>query len=159
MSIWISAQFKKSFSVAVARQQAWDLVSDVPRSASNIPELTSCEPISASAKGNPVFRFSYKKVGIDRWSQDPWHNSEFLVDVDRWQIDWDTAKGDGTIRQCGRWILEGDEENTVLHLTVDVDMELPVPRIVKLTATPLVRKIFLTRMEQYTQNITAVLQG
>ena len=158
MSIWISCHFAQSIPVAGSRQSAWALVADVPRSAANIPELVTCTEAGKSSQGLPLYEFRYKQVGIERWHQDPWHKSAFILDQAAWQIDWSTAEGDGNIRQSGRWVIEEQGNHTVLHLTVDADMELPVPKLLKMTAQPFVRKIFMTRMEEYTQNIARVLR-
>lgn len=156
MTISVAVSFKKSVSAKASRQAAYDLVSNVPRSASHIPELVSCVEVKG-VSDKPVYDFQYQTVGLDRWSDTPWHHSEFDLYPERWEIEWHTMPDKGNVDQDGHWLVEGDDSSATLHLTLNGAMILPVPRIAKAVATPVVTKLFVSRMDQYLDNLVATL--
>lgn len=146
MSLTIAADTRETLDLTADRASVWALLADVKASSAFVPDLEACEPA-----GDGIWKYRYKAVGLKGFSFQPSYTARFtLKEPD--SIRWEAIEGN--LRQSGSWTLsDAPGGGTRAELKIEVEAELPVPRLLGAAAKPLFTETFKRSVRGYLERI------
>lgn len=133
-------------------QEAFELLSDVPRSASHFPRLERVVELDDHAwRWEIVF-------GLGRVSVEAFYASRFIVDEAMRTVIWepiDDPVSNGKV--SGRWTVEPTTEGCRCRLTYKAKFDFPMPKIMKSAVKGLIRAEFIRMTNGYVKSLERVL--
>lgn len=143
----IQAETTESVTFDAPLEKVWAVLSDPEAAAQYVPDLVSIEPL-----GDDRYAYTFEPVGFKSIRFEPRYTARFTVEPDS-RIRWEAEPG-GTLRQSGEWRLEEtDDGATRGELRVEVEADLPVPRLLKGAATPFFKDQFSRTIRRWVANL------
>lgn len=151
MAIRVAIEITRAFDVQSDFETVFNLLADVPTVAGFFPKLESIESL-----GDQVYRWSMEKIGIDRHSVQVAYASRYEFDKEGGEIRWTPVEGEGNGLVCGKWQLQAvGLGETHLVFNTAVALNLPLPSLLKMGVSPVVKHEFNALVGQYMRNIQA----
>lgn len=150
MGTKVSVSFNKTFNVGADIGRVFDLLSNVPESASHYPSVNALND-----KGDGVYEWVMDEIGAGGFSHQVIYSSKYISDRDAGTIVWTPEGGNSDI--SGDWKLEADGDGTKCTFTVNADLDVPVPRLLKGMVKPVVEQQFSSQIETYIKNLQTTL--
>lgn len=154
MSLTLTLHLAYEFDVRAKAKDAFALLSDVPRSAAHYPKLAELVDL-----GKGAYRWDMEPVGSGPVHVQTVYASRYVSNKAKGSIVWTPVPDEGNALVGGSWTITDHKSFTRLVLTVDAELHLPLPALMKSVAQPLVEAEFEQMTEQYIDNITATLGG
>jgi len=153
MAITISIDIKRDFEIESDYDTVFDLLADVPGSASYFPKLKKLVDL-----GDNCFRWEMEEVGIDKYNIQSIYASCYKSDKDKGSISWTPVKGEGNGLVSGSWkIKSAGEGRTSLVFQTEAELTLPFPKLVKMAVSPVVKHEFNGLVDTYVRNLQKAL--
>lgn len=154
MAFVVEVEISTEFDANCAAEFAYEVLADVPFSASHFPKLDKLTDL-----GDGKFRWEMGKIGIDRYSIQTVYASKFVGDPEKLTVKWTPVKGEGNALVSGKWTLK--EKNGVTHIKLSTkgEMEMPLPSLVKFVVAPIVKAEFEGMIEKYVENLSKTLDA
>ena len=154
MSFIVEVDISTEFVAECSAEFAYEVLSDVPFSASHFPKLDKLTDL-----GDGKFRWEMEKIGVQRYSIQTVYASKFVGDPEKLTVKWTPVKGEGNSLVSGKWTLKEKNGTTLIKLTTKGEMELPLPSLVKFVVAPIVKAEFEGMIEKYVERLTKTLNS
>ena len=148
MTFNVTIDLDYSFKVKAGAAEVFDVLSDVPTSASFFPEVDKLVDL-----GENTYRWEMAKIGIGSINLQTVYASKYTSDKDKGSVAWTPVKGVGNAQVCGHWKISEHKDATHVLLSVKGDLEIPLPSLMRLLMAPVVESAFEKLTDQYIENL------
>ncbi len=148
MAISVDIDLGYEFAVKSAFKEVFDLVSDVPTSASFFPKLDKLTDL-----GGGAYRWEMAKVGTAQVNIQTVYASKYVADRKKGTVVWTPVKGEGNALVGGGWKVIDQGKTTGLEFKVKGTVDVPLPGLMKMVVAPVVKGEFEKLVEQYIDNL------
>ncbi|APW46240.1 SRPBCC family protein [Rhodoferax antarcticus] len=154
MTVTVNLDLGYAFAVKAPYQTVFEMLSDVPKSASHFPKLDQLVDL-----GDGVYRWEMAKIGVSKFVLQTIYASKYVSDVGKGSVVWTPVKGEGNALVSGSWKVVDKKKSTHLTLHIKGVVEMPLPSMVKMIVVPAVQGEFEKLVEQYIANLTKRFGG
>jgi carbon monoxide dehydrogenase subunit G len=148
MTVKVSIDLTRKFSVNADIDTVFSLLSDVPASAAHFPKVHALTPL-----GDNVFRWEMEKVTMGLHSVQTSYACLYVASDDAKTIVWTPIKGEGNSVVSGQWTLTERSNGTDISFETTADLTLPLPGLLKLAVNPVVKLEFSSMVDTYLRNL------
>ena len=148
MSVTVDIDLGYEFAVKAPFKKVFDLVSDVPTSASFFPKVDELVDL-----GSGVYRWDMAKLGTDQINLQTVYASKYVSNRAKGTVVWTPVQGEGNALVSGSWKVTKGKKGTGLVFKVHGTVDVPLPGLMKMVAVPMVRGEFETLVEKYIDNL------
>lgn len=152
MAITVKIDLGYEFNVKAKAAEVFELLSDVPTSVSHFPKVDQLVDL-----GGNSYRWEMEKVGTAQVNIQTVYACKYVSK-------WDAAKGQGTVKWTpvkgvgnalvsGSWDISDQKKHTAIALTIQGDIEVPLPGLMKMVVVPVVEGEFEKLVEKYIANL------
>ncbi|WP_210546985.1 SRPBCC family protein [Rhodoferax sp. PAMC 29310] len=154
MAINVSIDLGYELEVKAKAKEVFDLLSDVPASASYFPKVDELVDL-----GDGVYRWEMEKIGIAQINLQTIYASKYVANRAKGSVVWTPVKGEGNALVSGHWKIEDKKTSTKIVLQINGDLSIPLPGLMKMVVAPVVEVEFEKMVEQYLTNLTKQFGG
>ena len=154
MTVNVHIDLGYEFSVKALATDVFDLLSDVPASASHFPKLHKLVDL-----GDQAYRWEMEKIGLAQVNLQTVYASRYAVNKAKGTVVWTPVKGEGNALVSGSWKISDKKKSTHLVLKIEGDLTLPLPGLMKMVVGPVVEGEFEKLVEKYIDNLTKRFGG
>ncbi|OZG71775.1 hypothetical protein BTA51_19270 [Hahella sp. CCB-MM4] len=148
MAVSITIEISRTFDVAADYDTVFDLLADVPKSASFFPRVDKLEDL-----GDDIYRWEMKKIGVDKHAIQTIYASRYSSDKGKGIITWTPVKGEGNGVVQGSWAIQKKGDGTECKFQTKGELTLPLPGLLKLAISPVVKHEFNSLVDTYVDNL------
>jgi ribosome-associated toxin RatA of RatAB toxin-antitoxin module len=149
VAIRIAIEINRAFDVQSDFDRVFDLLADVPASTSFFPKLNKLEPL-----GDNAYRWEMERIGVDKHSIQTVYACQYHADKAAGEVSWTPVEGEGNGIVSGKWKVEaGNGAETHLVFYTQAELSLPLPSLLKLAVSPVVKHEFNSLVDQYVRNL------
>ena len=154
MTVTVAIDLGYEFTVKASVKDVFDLVSDVPASASHFPKVDKLTDV-----GGGVYRWEMAKVGTAQVNIQTVYASKYLSDRKKGTVTWTPVKGEGNALVGGSWKLSQGKKGTDIEFKVNGTVDVPLPGLMKVIVAPVVSGEFEKLVEKYIDNLIKKFGG
>jgi carbon monoxide dehydrogenase subunit G len=154
MAITVSIDLGYEFEVKAPFAEVFDVLSDVPESASHFPKVEQLVDL-----GDGAYRWEMAKIGIASIHLQTIYASTYAANKSKGSVVWTPIKGEGNALVSGSWKIKDNKKSTHLTLQVQGELSIPLPGLMKMVVAPVVEAEFEKMTEQYIANLTQRFGG
>jgi len=154
MTVNVHIDLGYEFSVRAPAADVFDLLSDVPASASFFPKVHLLVDL-----GSNTYRWEMEKIGLAQVNLQTIYASKYTSNKAKGTVVWTPVKGEGNALVSGSWKISDKKKSTHLVLKIDGDLTLPLPGLMKMVIAPVVEAEFEKLVEKYIDNLTKQFGG
>ena len=154
MAITVKLDLGYEFAVKAAYHTVFELLSDVPQSASHFPKLDKLVDL-----GDNVYRWEMAKIGVAKFVLQTIYASKYVSNPAKGSVIWTPVAGEGNALVSGSWKIVDKKTSTHLTLKIQGEVMMPLPSLVKMVVVPAVQAEFEKLVEQYIDHLTQALGG
>jgi len=154
MSITVHIDLGYEFSVKAPAGEVFDVLSDVPTSASHFPKVHQLLDL-----GNNTYRWEMEKIGLAQVNLQTVYASKYTSNKAKGTVTWTPVKGEGNALVSGSWKISDKKKSTHIVLKIEGDLTLPLPGLMKMVIAPVVEAEFEKMVEKYIDNLTRRFGG
>lgn len=154
MTINVHIELGYEFSVKASASAVFELLSDVPASASHFPKVHKLVDL-----GNNTYRWEMEKIGLSQVNLQTIYASKYTSNKAKGTVVWTPVKGEGNALVSGSWKISDKKKSTDLVLKIDGDLSIPLPGLMKMVIAPVVEAEFEKMVEKYIDNLTKKFGG
>ena len=154
MAISIPFELAYEFEVKAPAADVFAVLSDVPTSASHFPKVSKLVDL-----GGGAYRWEMEKVGTAQVNIQTIYASKYVSDKKKGTVVWTPVKGEGNAQVGGSWKITDKKKSTHLVLTINGDLSIPLPGLMKMVVAPVVEGEFEKMVEKYIENLTKRFGG
>ena len=154
MAVTVNVELGYEFDVKASAKEVFDVLSDVPTSASFYPKVDQLVDL-----GDGAYRWEMEKIGIASVNLQTIYASKYVANKAKGTVVWTPVKGEGTALVSGSWKITDNKKSTKLVLTIEGAVTLPLPGLMKMVVAPVVEAEFEKMTEQYIDNLTKRFGG
>ena len=148
MSFHVAIDLGYSFNVKAGATEVFEVLSDVPTSASFFPQVERLVDLGAN-----TYRWEMAKIGIASINLQTVYASKYTSNKDQGTVFWTPVKGEGNALVSGHWKISEHKNATLIVLNVKGDLEIPLPGLMRLIVAPLVESEFEKLTDKYIGNL------
>ena len=154
MAITVSIDLAYEFEVKAKASDVFDVLSDVPTSASHFPKVDKLVDL-----GGGSYRWEMAKIGVASVNLQTIYASNYVSNRSKGSVVWTPIKGEGNALVSGNWKIKDNKKSTKLTLEIQGELSLPLPGLMKMVVAPVVEAEFEKMTEQYIDNLTKHFGG
>lgn len=154
MAITVDIDLGYEFTVKAPIKEVFDLVSDVPKSASHFPKVDKLTDL-----GQGVYRWEMQKVGTQQVNIQTVYASKYVSDRKKGTVVWTPVKGEGNAQVSGSWKLAETKKGTAVEFKVFGTVDVALPGLMKMVVVPIVAGEFEKLVEKYIDNLIKKFGG
>ncbi|WP_180129991.1 SRPBCC family protein [Rhodoferax sp. BLA1] len=154
MAITVKLDLGYEFAVKATYHTVFELLSDVPQSASHFPKLDKLVDL-----GDNVYRWEMAKIGVAKFVLQTIYASKYVSNPAKGSVIWTPVAGEGNALVSGSWKIVDKKTATHLTLKIQGEVMMPLPSLVKMVVVPAVQAEFEKLVEQYIDHLTQALGG
>ncbi len=154
MTVNVSIDLGYEFEVKASAKDVFDLLSDVPSSASHFPKVNQLVDM-----GEGVYRWEMEKVGTSQVNIQTIYASKYVANKTKGTVVWTPVKGVGNALVSGNWKITDKKKSTLIELKIDADVAVPLPGLMKMIVVPVVESEFEKLVDKYIANLTKKFGG
>ncbi|NVO06732.1 MAG: SRPBCC family protein [Rhodoferax sp.] len=154
MAITVSIDLGYEFEVKAKFAEVFDVLSDVPTSASHFPKVDKLVDL-----GDGAYRWEMAKIGVASIHLQTIYASKYATNKSKGTVVWTPIKGEGNALVSGSWKIKDNKKSTHLTLQVQGELTIPLPGLMKMVVGPVVESEFEKMTEQYIDNLTKRFGG
>jgi len=152
MTVKVNIEIDREFTVGADTDTVFALLADVPKSASHFPKVQELTDL-----GENSFRWEMEKVGLGDSAIQTIYACKYLPDADACSITWEPIKGEGNGIVSGVWTITENGEGSHIAFATEAKLTLPLPGLLKLAISPVVKHEFNSMVDQYIDNLKGAL--
>ena len=152
MTVKVNIDIDREFTVKADASTAFALLADVPASGSHFPKVEAL-----TDQGDNTFLWEMEKVGLGDHAIQTIYASKYVSDEAAGEITWTPVKGEGNGVVSGKWVITDAEGGAKLKLTTKAELTLPLPGLLKLAISPVVKHEFSSMVDEYIDNLKGAL--
>lgn len=154
MSFTVGITVSRHFDSPALPDEVFDLLSDVPRSASHFPDVERLDDLGGNA-----FRWTMEKIGIGEYTlQQTIYACVYRSEREKMRIDWSPVDGVGNARVEGSWKLSSSAAGTGLQLETKGKLDVDLPGFLQFILSPLIEMAFAQKIDRYIANLSETLR-
>ena len=154
MAITVSIDLGFEFDVKAKASEVFEVLSDVPTSASHFPKVDKLVDL-----GDGAYRWEMEKIGVGSANIQTIYASKYVSNKTKGTIVWKPVKGEGNALVSGSWTIKDNKKSTNIVLEIQGELTLPLPGLMKMMVAPVVEAEFEKMTEQYIANLTKRFGG
>jgi carbon monoxide dehydrogenase subunit G len=154
MAITVSIDLGFEFDVKAKASEVFEVLSDVPTSASHFPKVDKLIDL-----GDGAYRWEMEKIGVGSANIQTIYASKYVTNKTKGTIVWKPVKGEGNALVSGSWTIKDNKKSTNIVLEIQGELTLPLPGLMKMMVAPVVEAEFEKMTEQYIANLTKQFGG
>ncbi len=154
MAITVDIDLGYEFAVKASIKDVFDLLSDVPKSASHFPKVEQLSDL-----GDGVYKWEMQKVGTAQVNIQTVYASKYVADRKKGTIVWTPVKGEGNALVSGHWKLKDNKGSTGIEFKVAGTVDVPLPGLMKMVVVPVVQSEFEKLVDKYIANLVKKFGG
>jgi carbon monoxide dehydrogenase subunit G len=149
MPFTVTIDVSKQFETPVSPDNVFELLADVPRSASHFPDVEKLEPLGGNA-----FRWIMERIAIgDHTLQQTIYSCVYSSDRASLNVDWIPIEGEGNARVSGGWRIEPAGTGTKVRMHTKGSLEVDFPGFLQFLLSPLIEMAFAQKIDRYIANL------
>lgn len=148
MSITVDLELGYEFAVKATTKEVYDVLADVPTSASFYPGVDKLVDL-----GDGAYRWEMEKIGVGQVNLQTVYASRYVGDRKKGTVVWTPVAGEGNALVSGDWKITGQKKSTKIVLTIEAELTLTLPALMKMVVAPVVQAEFEKLTEQYIDNL------
>jgi carbon monoxide dehydrogenase subunit G len=148
MTVSVAIDLGYEFEVKSPFKEVFDVLSDVPTSASFFPKVDKLTDM-----GGNTYRWEMKKVGTAQVNLQTVYASKYVANRAKGTVVWTPVAGEGNAQVGGSWKIVDKKQTTALEFTVKGTVDVPVPGLMKMVVAPVVQGEFEGLVEKYIDNL------
>ena len=148
MTVKVTIDLNRKLTVAADINTVFSLLSNVPAAAEHFPKVHEIKALSDN-----VFRWEMEKVNLGTHSVQTSYACQYVSDDDAKTIVWTPIKGEGNGIVSGNWELTQAKTGTNISFHTKAQLTLPLPGLLKLAISPLVKFEFSGMVDTYLRNL------
>jgi carbon monoxide dehydrogenase subunit G len=148
MAITVPIELGYEFDVNAMASEVFDVLADVPVSASFYPKVDKL-----TALGDGAYRWEMAKIGIGQASIQTVYASCYVANKTKGTIAWTPVAGESNAKVSGNWKITDNKNSTNVVLSITAELTVPLPALMKVVVTPLIESEFEKLTEQYIDNL------
>ncbi len=154
MTVNVTIDLGYEFAVKAPASEVFEVLSDVPTSASHFPKVDKLVDL-----GGGGFRWEMEKIGVAQIKLQTVYASKYVSNKAKGTVVWTPIKGEGNALVSGSWKITDKKKSTHLVLTINGDLSIPLPGLMKMVVAPVVEGEFEKMVEKYIENLTKRFGG
>lgn len=154
MTLNVTIDLGYEFEVKAPAKQVFDVLSDVPTSASFFPNVDQLVDL-----GDGAYRWEMAKIGIGQINLQTIYASKYTANRPQGSVAWTPIPGEGNALVSGHWKIVEKKQSTLITLQINGELTLPLPGLMKMVVAPMVEAEFEKAVEQYIENLTQAFGG
>jgi carbon monoxide dehydrogenase subunit G len=154
MSITVPFDVTREFEVKARAPEVFAVLSHVPTSASHFPKLARLVDL-----GRQTYRWEMEKIGTGQISVQTVYASKYVSNAKKGSVVWTPVEGEGNALIGGSWAITPGRNSTRLVLTIDGELHVPLPGIMKMIVVPTVTRENDRLIDGYVANLTERFGG
>ncbi len=154
MAVTVDIDLGYEFTVKAGIKDVFDILSDVPTSASFFPKVDQLVDL-----GGGVYRWEMAKVGTAQVNIQTVYASKYVSNRAKGSVVWTPVKGEGNALVSGSWKLAEQKKGTAVELKINGTVDVPLPGLMKMVVVPVVRGEFEKLVEKYIDNLIKKFGG
>ena len=148
MAINVDIDLGYEFEVKAPFKEVFDVLSDVPTSASFFPKVDKLTDL-----GGGIYRWEMEKVGTAQVNIQTVYASKYVSNKAKGTVTWTPVKGEGNALVGGSWKITDNKTSTALEFKVNGTVDVPLPGLMKMVVAPVVKGEFEKLVEKYIDNL------
>ena len=148
MSITVNLNLGYEFEVKASAKEVFDVLADVPTSASFYPKVEKLVVL-----GDGAYRWEMEKIGLAQVNLQTVYASKYVGNKAKGTVVWTPIEGEGNALVSGDWKITRQKKSTKIALTVTAEVSIALPALMKMVVAPVVEAEFETLTEQYIDNL------
>lgn len=148
MSVTVPIELGYEFEVKAPAQDVFDVLSDVPTSASHFPKVHKLVDLSDN-----VYRWEMEKVGTTQVNIQTIYASKYVSNRAKGTVVWTPVKGEGNALVSGSWKITDNKKSTGIVLKLSGEVTVGLPALMKLIVVPVVEGEFEKLVDKYIDNL------
>ena len=154
MTFTVPFEIAYAFEVSALAADVFDVLSDVPVSASLFPKLHKLVDL-----GGNCYLWELDKVGPAQMTMQTVYACHYVVDQKKCSVVWTPIAGVGNAQMGGSWAITDKKNFTHLVLTSRGELQVPLPALMKGIVAPIVLGENEKLLKQYVANLTQRFGG
>jgi len=155
MSFTVTIDVSKQLDTPASPETVFELLADVPRSASHFPDVEKLEPL-----GGNTYRWIMEKIAIgDHTLQQTIYACAYRSDRESLSVSWTPVEGEGNARVEGDWRIEPAGTGAKVQLHTKGALEVDFPGFLQFLLSPLIELAFTQKIDRYIENLQAAFEG
>jgi carbon monoxide dehydrogenase subunit G len=154
MTVTVEIDLGYEFEVKSPFKAVFDVLSDVPTSASFFPKVDKLVDLGGNA-----YRWEMEKVGTAQVNIQTVYASQYVANRTKGTVVWTPVKGEGNAQVGGSWKITDKKKTTALEFKVAGTVDVPLPGLMKVVVVPVVRGEFEKLVEQYIDRLIQKFGG
>lgn len=154
MTITVSIDLGYEFEVKAPFAEVFDVLSNVPDSASHFPKVDQLIDL-----GDGAYRWEMAKIGVASIHLQTIYASKYVANRAKGTVVWTPVQGQGNALVSGSWKIKDHKKSTHITLQVQGELTLALPGLMKVVVAPVVESEFEKMTEQYIANLAARFGG
>lgn len=154
MTVNVSIELGYEFAVKAPASEVFEVLSDVPLSASHFPKVDQLVDLGAGG-----YRWEMEKIGVAQIKLQTIYACKYTSSKAKGTVVWTPIKGEGNALVSGSWKITDKKKSTHLVLTINGDLTIPLPGLMKMVVAPIVEGEFEKIVEKYIDNLTKRFGG
>ena len=149
MAFHVPIEVSRTFEPGCGYDQVFDLLANVPESASHFPKLEHLRDL-----GDTAYRWEMEKIGLGAYFIQTVYTCTYTDNREEGWIEWKPVEGEGNAVIEGFWNFEIDDDDTVhVEFYTRGDLTIDLPALVKIVLSPLVVVEFTGIIDTYINNL------
>jgi carbon monoxide dehydrogenase subunit G len=154
VSITVNVELGYEFDVKASFKEVFDVLADVPTSASFYPGVDKLIDL-----GGGAYRWEMAKIGLAQVNLQTIYASTYASDRAKGTVVWTPVTGEGNALVSGNWKITDKKKSTKVVLSIEGALTIPLPALMKIVVAPLVEAEFEKMTEQYIDNLVKRFGG
>jgi len=152
MTVKVNVELDREFTVPANKETVFALLADVEKSGSHFPKVEAL-----SDQGENTFLWEMEKVGFGDHAIQTVYACKYIPDEAAGTVTWEPIKGTGNSIVSGSWTVTESGEGTDIKFVTSANMTLPLPGLLKLAISPVVKHEFNAMVDEYIDNLKGTL--
>ena len=152
MAVKVNIEIDREFTVGADKDTVFALLADVPGSASHFPKVEELTDL-----GDNSYKWEMEKVGLGDHAIQTVYACKYIPDEAMGTVTWEPIKDTGNSVVSGSWTVTAAGEGTNVKFKTNAKMTLPLPGLLKLAISPVVKHEFNTMVDEYIDNLKGAL--
>lgn len=148
MTVKVSIDLDREFTVPASVETVFTLLASVPDSASHFPKVDKLTDL-----GDNTYRWEMEKVGLGDHAVQSIYACQYFPDEAAGTITWEPIEGEGNGIVCGAWTISEQGDETHIRFQSSAQLTLPLPGLLKLAISPVVKHEFNSMVDTYLENL------
>ena len=148
MAISVNIDLAYEFDVKAKAAEVFDVLSDVPTSASHFPKLDKLTDL-----GDGAYKWEMAKVGTAQVNIQTVYASKYVSNKAKGTVVWTPVKGVGNAQVGGNWKIVDNKTSTNITLSIKGTVDVPLPGLMKMVVAPVVEGEFEKLVDKYIANL------